>query len=272
MGRCTIFTPSGEPLLKDIDCALPVHAKATAPAVIIDRIAVAFGERRLFDDFSLRLDGGRTTCLLGPSGCGKSTLLKLIAGSGPALLTGTIHLDPPDAKPECAWMGQDDLLLPWLSLIDNVLLGAKLRGELTDALRLQARDLLQLAGLSDHEHDLPSRLSGGMRQRGALLRTLMEGRTIVLMDEPFSALDALNRQRLQDLAVQMIYGRTVLLVTHDPLEALRLADRVVVLAGSPARVVASFLPPGRPPRRLDSTEIARQYGELLAMLMDGDSL
>ena len=268
MGRCTISTPSGDPLLS-ADPVASFVPEAAAPAVIVDHITVAFGERRLFDDFNLRLDGGLTTCLLGPSGCGKSTLLKLIAGSGPSLLAGGIRLEPAAGKLDCAWMGQDDLLLPWLSLIDNVLLGAKLRGELTNALRQQARDLLRCAGLSNHEHDLPSRLSGGMRQRGALLRTLMEARAIVLMDEPFSALDALNRQRLQDLAAGMIRGRTVLLVTHDPLEALRLADRVVVLAGSPAQVVASLEPPCRPPRRLDSPEIARQYGELLAMLMDG---
>ena len=270
MGRCTTFTPSGDPLLSADPVASFVR-ETVAPAVMVDHITVAFGERQLFDDFSLRLDGGQTTCLLGPSGCGKSTLLKLIAGSGPPLLAGVFRLEPAAGKLDCAWMGQDDLLLPWLSLIDNVLLGAKLRGELTDALRKQARNLLRLAGLGSQEHDLPGRLSGGMRQRGALLRTLMEGRMVVLMDEPFSALDALNRQRLQDLAVQMIKGRTVLLVTHDPLEALRLADQVVVLAGSPARVVASLLPPGRPPRRLDSPEIAHQYGELLAMLMDGDA-
>jgi putative hydroxymethylpyrimidine transport system ATP-binding protein len=272
MGRCTIFTPSGKSFLKRIDSAIPFHEETNAPTVIIDSIAVSFGERKLFDDFSLRLDGGRTTCLLGPSGCGKSTLLKLIAGSGPSLLTGSINLQPSNGKIDCAWMGQDDLLLPWLSLIDNVLLGAKLRGELTNALRQQAGSLLQLAGLSNDEHNLPGRLSGGMRQRGALLRTLMEGRTIILMDEPFSALDALNRQRLQDLAAEMIKGRTVLLVTHDPLEALRLADRVIVLAGSPVRVVANLLPPGSPPRPPGSPEIARQYGELLAMLMDGDNL
>ncbi len=259
-------------IVKDIDLAAPFLQEVAAPAVIIENISVAFGGRRLFDDFSLCLDGGRTTCLLGPSGCGKSTLLKLIAGSGPPLLTGVIRYDPPDAKSECAWMGQDDLLLPWLSLVDNVLLGAKLRGELTDTLRWQAESLLRLAGLSGHSQDLPRRLSGGMRQRGALLRTLMEGRLIVLMDEPFSALDALNRQKLQDVAAQMIKGRTVLLVTHDPLEALRLADRVVVLAGSPVRVVANLVPPGNSPRPPGSPEIARQYGELLAMLMDGENL
>lgn len=272
MGRCTISTLSGDRLVPSMPCAVPFWQETAAPAVIIDTITVAYGKRRLFEDFSLRLTGGSITCLLGPSGCGKSTLLKLIAGCGPPLLTGAIGLDPPNAKSECAWMGQNDLLLPWLSLIDNVLLGANLRGELNDALRQQAGDLLKSAGLGDYEQALPGKLSGGMRQRGALLRTLMEGRAIVLMDEPFSALDALNRQRLQDLATEMMRGRTVLLVTHDPLEALRLADRVVVLAGSPVRVAASLLPSGRPPRSPGSPEIARQYGELLALLMDGENL
>lgn len=246
-------------------------AEEVAPAVIIDGLTVAFGARLLFEGFSLHLDGGRTTCLLGPSGCGKSTLLKCIAGSGPQFSAGSIIPDPAGAKMAVAWMGQDDLLLPWLPLIDNILLGARLRGELDDALRQRAFALLDRAGLGGHSQDLPGRLSGGMRQRGALLRTLMEGRAIVLMDEPFSALDALNRQRLQDLAAGMVRGRTVLLVTHDPLEALRLADRVVVLSGSPVRVTASFEPPGRPPRSPGQPEIARLYSELLAMLMDGQA-
>jgi len=167
-------------------------------------------------------------------------------------------------------MGQNDLLLPWLSLLDNVLLGARLRGELTDDLQQQALELLGSAGLLEHCRDLPARLSGGMRQRGALLRTLMEGAPVVLMDEPFSALDALTRQRLQDLAAKMVQGKTVLLVTHDPLEALRLADRVIVLSGSPARVAANLIPPGKAPRQIASPDLARQHAELLGLLMAGD--
>lgn len=271
MARCTISMPSGEPLLKGIDPEVAHQGQVVAPAVLIDNMSVAFGKRQLFADFSLRLDGGRTTCLLGPSGCGKSTLLKIIAGSGPTLKSGTIRLEPAEASPKCAWMAQDDLLLPWLSLTDNVLLGARLRGELTDTARRKAEELLHAAGLAGHGKDLPGNLSGGMRQRGALLRTLMEGRMIVLMDEPFSALDALNRQKLQDLAAKMTCGRTVLLVTHDPLEALRLADRVVVLGGTPVRVLANLEPPGKPPRPAASPDLARQYGELLALLMDGDN-
>ncbi|MDP3481372.1 MAG: ABC transporter ATP-binding protein [Desulfoprunum sp.] len=246
--------------------------KSAAPTVIIDRVSLSFGDRILFDNLSLRLDGGRTTCILGPSGCGKSTLLKLIAGSGPFPFTGSIHLNPQETKREVAWMGQNDLLLPWLSLIDNVLLGARLRHELTEDKRKQARSLLLAAGLGDHAQALPATLSGGMRQRGALLRTLMEGRDILLMDEPFSALDALTRMRLQDLAAGMISGRTVVLVTHDPMEALRLADRILVLAGSPVRLAADLQPPGRPPRDPGRPEITRQYADLLKMLMNGDGV
>jgi putative hydroxymethylpyrimidine transport system ATP-binding protein len=167
-------------------------------------------------------------------------------------------------------MGQNDLLLPWLPLLDNILLGARLRHELTGKLREQAQGLLSDAGLGEYEKALPATLSGGMRQRGALLRTLMEGRRIVLMDEPFSALDALTRMRLQDLAAGMIRERTVVMVTHDPLEALRLADRIVVLAGSPAQVAADLQPPGRPPRDPADPNVIRQYADLLALLMNGN--
>lgn len=242
-----------------------------APTVILDGISVSFGARMLFADLSLCLAGGQTTCILGPSGCGKSTLLKLIAGTGPPSSAGTIRFEPlPPTLQKVAWMGQNDLLLPWLSLLDNIQLGARLRQELSEDLRAQARKLLAEAGLGDFERALPATLSGGMRQRGALLRTLMEGRDIVLMDEPFSALDALTRMRLQDLAADMIMGRTVVLVTHDPLEALRLADRIIVFAGSPVRVAADLQPPGRTPRDPTDPEIVRQYAGLLALLMNGN--
>lgn len=242
-----------------------------APAIILDQVSLTFGDKRVFHDLSLRLDGGRTTCVLGPSGCGKSTLLKFIAGSGPLPAAGSIRLEPSSERRQVAWMGQNDLLLPWLSLLDNVLLGARLRGELNEERREQARELLAAAGLGEYAEALPNTLSGGMRQRGALLRTLMEGRQVLLMDEPFSALDALTRMRLQDLAADMIRGKTVVLVTHDPLEALRLADRIVVLAGSPARVRADLQPEGQTPRGPGSPEIARQHAELLALLLNGEA-
>ncbi len=130
-------------------------------------------------------------------------------------------------------MSQKDLLLPWLSVLENVRLGARLRGETSDTTP-RALSLLKAAGLATRANDRPDTLSGGMRQRAALARTLMEDRPVVLMDEPFSAVDPLTRLGLQDLAARMLAGRTVIFVTHDPMEALRLGYRVLVLNGNPA--------------------------------------
>jgi putative hydroxymethylpyrimidine transport system ATP-binding protein len=143
-------------------------------------------------------------------------------------------------------MAQQDLLLPWLRLRENVLLGARLRGERADVARAEA--LIAAVGLAGREGARPAELSGGMRQRAALARTLMEDRPVVLMDEPFSAVDAPTRHRLQDLAARLLSGRTVLLVTHDPLEAMRLAHKVVVLRGAPASAEEAPVPDAPPPR------------------------
>jgi putative hydroxymethylpyrimidine transport system ATP-binding protein len=244
----------------------------SAPAILLDRVSLVYGDSPLFCELTLRLEGGMTTCLLGPSGCGKSTLLKLIAGSGPAPDCGSISLEPePAGGRRFAWMGQNDLLLPWMTLLDNVLLGAKLRQEDSGARKDRAMALLAAAGLGHAAGSLPAALSGGMRQRGALLRTLMEERPVLLMDEPFSALDALTRVRLQNLTARLTQGATVVLVTHDPMEALRLGHRIVVLAGNPAGVAAELAPAGTPPRNPGEPELARQYGELLALLMNGEA-
>jgi putative hydroxymethylpyrimidine transport system ATP-binding protein len=149
-------------------------------------------------------------------------------------------------------MDQRDLLLPWLNVLDNVCLGARLRGETADHQR--ALSLLQRVGLRDEAQALPAALSGGMRQRAALARTLMEDRAIVLMDEPFSAVDALTRLRLQDLAAELLGARTILLVTHDPMEALRLGHRILIIwSGS-----ANFGRSGQSPR---SDGLSRHYAD-----------
>lgn len=242
-----------------------------APGIELERISLAYDGQALFTDFSLMIPAGRTTCLLGPSGCGKSTLLKLLAGAPDLAFTGTIRLDPQPDKAVVAWMSQNDLLLPWLTMLDNVCLGARLRGELTESTKEKALALIAQAGLTGYETSYPSALSGGMRQRTALLRTLMEERPIILMDEPFSALDALNRVRLQNLAAHLTQGATVVLVTHDPLEALRLGHCIVVLNGSPASVVAVMEPQDCPPREPGSAELAQDYAALLGLLMNGEA-
>jgi putative hydroxymethylpyrimidine transport system ATP-binding protein len=242
---------------------------AVAPDIFFDRVSLSFNGTPLFDELSMRIDGGQCTCILGPSGCGKSTLLRLVSGTNSLDFTGSVRIGKEaDTRSQTAWMGQKDLLLPWFSLLDNILLGAKLRKSESPTLRDKARSLLRQAGLAGSEDALPGSLSGGMRQRGALLRTLMEERSVLLMDEPFSALDALTRVKLQDLSGSMTRGATVLLVTHDPLEALRMGHTVVVLSGRPARVKSSITLGGTPPRQVDDPEIHRHYSNLLDQLMD----
>jgi len=207
---------------------------------------LALGGAAVLAPMTLDVMGGRVTALLGPSGSGKSTLLRLAAGllAAPGAVTAE---DGRLLAGRIAWMAQQDLLVPWRDALGNVLLGQHLRGEKPDADR--ARALLSAVGLAPADAaKSPAALSGGMRQRVALARTLMEDRPVVLMDEPFSAVDAPTRHRLQDLAARLLAGRTVLLVTHDPLEALRLSDRILVLQGSPAAPVEVAVPDGVPPR------------------------
>lgn len=239
-----------------------------APAIVFDRVSLSFGADPLFNELSMHLEGGRCSCILGPSGCGKSTLLRLVSGSIALPFSGRVRICS-ETRHNCAWMSQNDLLLPWFSLLDNILLGSRLRREESAELRTKARTLIARAGLAGYEDSFPASLSGGMRQRGALLRTLMEERPVLLMDEPFSALDALTRARLQDVSASMTSDATVLLVTHDPMEALRMGHRIIVLSGRPARVKKTIDLDGTPPRRVDDPEIQRHYARLLTELMGG---
>ena len=214
-----------------------VYSRSTPPpAFRLAGSGFAYGDHAVLGPWSLDLAPGETIAILGPSGCGKSTLLKQIAG----LLSGG-----PDMAGKIAWMAQQDLLLPWASLRDNILLGARLRGEIPDLARADA--LLDRLGLADRPNALPQQLSGGMRQRAALARTLMEDRPLVLMDEPFSALDSITRADMQNLACATLHDRAVLMVTHDPVEACRMADRIYLLTGAPAQLqLALSLRPGKP--------------------------
>jgi len=234
--------------------------------ISLRNISFSFNHKPLFSSLDFTIKGGQWTCLLGPSGSGKSTLLRIISGSLRDSLSGDIDWGGKSLSGHVAWMSQDDLLLPWLRVVENVCLGARLRGEVSPDIRRRAMAFLSQVGLEDWAHALPEELSGGMRQRVAVLRTLMEDRPVILMDEPFSALDSLTRLNLQDLAAQLLHRATVLLVTHDPLEALRLGHRIHVMTGRPARISEGLKPPGIPPRDPGGQDIASLQAELLRRL------
>jgi putative hydroxymethylpyrimidine transport system ATP-binding protein len=224
-----------------------------APGIVVENLAARFDGEPIFERLGLSIPAGSFTALLGPSGVGKTTLLRIIAGlEAPA--AGTVTAT--DAAPltgRIAYMAQNDLLLPWSRSIDNVTIGARLRGTLPDHDR--AAHLLARVGLQGRERARPHELSGGMRQRVALARTLYEQRPVVLMDEPFSALDAITRTRIQTL-----------LITHDPQEACRMSDEILILSGHPARLSPPFIVPGKPPRPPAAPALLATQGELLARL------
>ncbi|MDX1902403.1 MAG: ABC transporter ATP-binding protein [Gammaproteobacteria bacterium] len=240
--------------------------------VHIENLYLAFDDTIIFDQFSLTLQANHCTCLLGPSGVGKSVLLNLLAGlsfpnSTAVQYTGEIICgDQQPLTSRIAWMSQSDLLFPWCSAIENVLSGARLRGTATPALQEKAHALFVKTGLSGKEHYFPHQLSGGMRQRVALIRTLLEDRPIILMDEPFSAVDAITRYELQILVTELFKERTVLFVTHDPSEALRIANSIYVLSGRPVTATAIKMPTTQPLRDFNDPLLISVQMELFHQL------
>lgn len=243
-------------------------------ALTLQDAGLRFGGQTIFAGLTFSLTEGGITCLLGPSGVGKTSLLRLAAGLTPrgGTLTGTRQLassieQRTADRRAVAYMAQQDLLLPWASILDNVLIGRRLRSEdVSSADRDRARAILTDVGLGGVMDALPATLSGGMRQRAALARTLFEDCPIVLMDEPFAALDAITRRHLQADAVRRFRDRTVLLVTHDPMEALRVGHRILVLSGSPARLSPVLEPAGEPPRQDGAGDFWAHYDQLMALL------
>jgi ABC-type nitrate/sulfonate/bicarbonate transport system ATPase subunit len=198
-------------------------------------------------DLTFKVEAGEFLTIIGPSGCGKSTLLRLLAGlvqpdRGRISLQGQPLPDASDRQGRFGYMPQRDTLLPWRTVLDNVILGVELAGGSRDAAREEARRLLPLFGLDGFENNWPSTLSGGMRQRAALLRTFLAGYDILLLDEPFGALDALTRRMLQQwlLGVRRRFSKTILFITHDVDEALLLGDRMLVFSPRPGRITADL--------------------------------
>lgn len=194
----------------------------------------------VLDGVSLRVDEGEFVSLIGPSGCGKSTLFNIICGltapdRGRVLLGGREGVQ---AGQLVAYMPQKDLLLPWRNVLDNVILARRAVGQERAAVRREALELMPLFGLAGFENSYPAELSGGMRQRAALMRTILARRRVLLLDEPLGALDAITRTRMQQwlLKVWDQFHQAVLLVTHDIDEAIFLSDRVYVLTPRPGKV------------------------------------
>jgi NitT/TauT family transport system ATP-binding protein len=208
----------------------------------------SYGDLPVVDSVDLEVEAPSVVGLVGPSGCGKSTLLELICGlQEPS--AGRIEVgngsSAADRLRHCAFMPQSDLLLPWYSAIDNAALALRNQGMRRDEARDEAGALFERFGLAGFERARPSELSGGMRQRIAFLRTLVAGKPVLALDEPFASLDAITRAEMQGwlAAALRTDPRTVVLVTHDVEETLYLSDRVVVLSARPARIVAELHAP-----------------------------
>jgi ABC-type nitrate/sulfonate/bicarbonate transport system ATPase subunit len=216
-------------------------ADALGASLHIGALRHSFGELQAIERIDLEVAAGEVVGIVGPSGCGKTTLLELVAGLRTAD-SGTISVDgrtePGERLERCSYMPQRDLLLPWLSALDNAALALRIAGVPRDAARSRAGEHFERLGLTGFEDARPGRLSGGMRQRVAFLRTLMAGRPVLLLDEPFASLDAITRAELQSWLARVLGPdrHTVLLVTHDVEEALYLSDRVLVLSPRPAMV------------------------------------
>ena len=242
--------------------------------LILDALVKAYGDLPVLDGVSLAVAPGEFVAVVGPSGCGKSTLFDVVAGleppdAGRVLVDGAEATGRTDAF---AYMPQQDLLFPWRSVLDNTTLGLEVAGVRRRAARERARPLFAEFGLDGFEGARPDELSGGMRQRAALLRTVVQERPVLLLDEPFGALDALTRTEMQ-LWLSRMHTRfawTVVLVTHDVDEAVLLADRVVVLAPRPTsvrRVVPVDLPRPRDLSVLIDPRFAAAEAELLGALV-----
>lgn len=253
------------------DIILPMKHNL-APAIAVSHLHIRYQHHWLFDKFDFNVPANQWTCLLGPSGIGKTSLLRFIAGllyeKDTECSGKIITSDGKLLKSRLTYLTQHDSLLPWSTVLDNVLVGFYLRHEkITSSIKHQADLLLEKVGLKHVKHLKPDQLSSGMRQGVVLVRTLIENRKVILMDEPFSALDTITRLKLQDLAASLLSDRTVLLVTHDPLEALRLAHQIYIISGTPAKISKGIKPRGLIPRDITNESLLKEQAKLIKVLV-----
>jgi ABC-type nitrate/sulfonate/bicarbonate transport system ATPase subunit len=237
----------------------------------LQHVSKAFGGRRPVEalrDVSLRVGAGDFVSIVGPSGCGKSTLFNLVAGidapsRGEIAVNGAVGAEA--RRQHCGYMFQKDLLFPWRSVLDNAALGLEVASGDREQARQRARELMPRFGLEGFEAHQPSELSGGMRQRVALLRTLLLQRPLLLLDEPFAALDALTRRELQAWLrdTWRLGSEAAVLVTHDVREAVLLSDRVYVMSPRPGRIVAEIAVERGPDGVTDPIRAARDEEAVL---------
>jgi ABC-type nitrate/sulfonate/bicarbonate transport system ATPase subunit len=239
----------------------------------VENVSHVFATTPAVAPTSLEVREGEFVSLVGPSGCGKSTLFNIVSGlieptSGRVLLDGR---DVTGNTGHVGYMLQKDLLLPWRTVTENIVLGASLHGRVSRAERAEAVELAQRYGLADFVDHYPHALSGGMRQRVALMRTLAFHKDVMLLDEPFGALDSQTRLRMQQwlLEVWQQEGRTILFITHDVDEAIFLSDRVLVMSARPGHIRAEFDVPLARPRGfelLTSDEFTDLKREILSLI------
>ena len=225
----------------------------------VSHLFKGFSGLEVLEDFSLTVPRNGFTALVGPSGCGKSTFFDVLTGVENKDRGEILWLGEPmeNLGKQSAYMQQKDLLLPWLSLLDNALLPTRINRQDSRQSRAKALELFQRLGLEGFEHYPPQKVSGGMRQRCALVRTLMFEKELVLLDEPLSALDAITRRSLQSLLLllQSEFRKTILMITHDVEEALLLADEILVLTQLPMKVQERFVPGVEKPRKGSDPEL-----------------
>ncbi|MFS2279463.1 ABC transporter ATP-binding protein [Microbacterium sp. OR21] len=254
------------PLSPSFDGVAPLApaAPVVEPAVRISHVTKRYGSGPVvLDDVSLDIAPGEFVCLLGASGCGKSTLLNLIAGLEP-LTSGQLTTPASGA----AVMFQESALMPWLTARKNIELALRLRGMPRAERHAEAERLLRTVNLAEAADKRPHELSGGMRQRVALARALAQNRSVLLMDEPFAALDAITRDLLHEELerVWRATGRTIVFVTHNVREAARLGQRVILLSSRPGRIAGQWRIKTTAGRRIESPEVAALAAEITAEL------
>ncbi|HTR83528.1 MAG TPA: ABC transporter ATP-binding protein [Reyranella sp.] len=232
-----------------------------APKIKIDRLAKVFGEdeRRTtaLQDFTLSVGEGEFVCVVGPSGCGKTTMLRIVAGLEKSS-SGSLAIAPgaDKGRPQNAMVFQEQGLFPWMTVIDNVAYGLEMRGIGKRERQERAEPFLEMIGLTRFRNHYPQQLSGGMRQRVSIARAFVADPEILLMDEPFAALDAQNKLIMQDELLRIWEGthKTVLFITHAVDEAIALGDRIVVMTAQPGRIKA-IVPVDQFPRPRKAVEL-----------------